>query len=36
MKLFEDIKVEDSDIEVNLESKLNDGNEIQSEPTQRK
>ena len=33
-ELFEDIKVEDSDIEVNLESKLNDGNEIQSEPTE--
>ena len=32
-ELFEDIKVEDSDLEVNLESKLNDGNEIQSEPT---
>ena len=33
-ELFEDIKVEDSDLEVNLESKLNDGNEIQSEPTE--
>ena len=33
-EIFEDIKVEDSDIEVNLESKLNDGNEIQSEPTE--
>ena len=32
-EIFEDIKVEDSDIEVNLESKLNDENEIQSEPT---
>ncbi|MBT4324098.1 MAG: DNA translocase FtsK [Cryomorphaceae bacterium] len=32
-EIFEDIKVEDSDLEVNLESKLNDGNEIQSEPT---
>ena len=33
-EIFEDIKVEDSDLEVNLESKLNDGNEIQSEPTE--
>ena len=33
-EIFEDIKVEDSDIEVNLESKLNDENEIQSEPTE--
>ena len=32
-EIFEDIKVEDSDLEVNLESKFNDGNEIQSEPT---
>ena len=32
-EIFEDIKVEDSNLEVNLESKLNDGNEIQSEPT---
>ena len=35
-EIFEDIKVEDSDIEVNLESKLNDENEIQSEPTEGK
>jgi S-DNA-T family DNA segregation ATPase FtsK/SpoIIIE len=33
-EIFEDIKVEDSDLEVNLESKLNDENEIQSEPTE--
>ena len=33
-ELFEDIKVEDSELEVNLESKLNDGKEIQSEPTE--
>ena len=32
-EIFENIKVEDSDLKVNLESKLNDGNEIQSEPT---
>ena len=33
-EIFEDIKVEDSDLEVNLESKVNDENEIQSEPTE--
>ena len=33
-ELFEDIKVEESDLEVNLESKLDDRNEIQSEPTE--
>lgn len=33
-EIFEDIKVKDSDLEVNLESKVNDENEIQSEPTE--
>ncbi|MBC8399665.1 MAG: DNA translocase FtsK 4TM domain-containing protein [Flavobacteriales bacterium] len=33
-EIFEYIKVEDSDLEVNLESKVNDENEIQSEPTE--
>ena len=33
-EIFEDIKVEDSDLEVDLESKVNDENEIQSEPTE--
>jgi len=33
-ELLDDIKVEDSDLEVNLESKLDDGNEIQTEHTE--
>ena len=33
-KLLDDIKVEDSDLEVDLESKLDDGNEIQTEHTE--
>jgi S-DNA-T family DNA segregation ATPase FtsK/SpoIIIE len=33
-ELLDDIKVEDSDLEVDLESKLDDGNEIQSEPNE--
>ena len=33
-EILEDVKVEDSDIEVNFDSKLNDKNEIQSEPTE--
>jgi S-DNA-T family DNA segregation ATPase FtsK/SpoIIIE len=33
-ELLDDIKIEDSDLEVDLESKLDDGNEIQSEPTE--
>ena len=32
-ELLDDIKVEDSDLEVDLESKLDDGNEIQTEHT---
>jgi S-DNA-T family DNA segregation ATPase FtsK/SpoIIIE len=33
-ELLDDIKVEDSDLEVDLESKLDDGNEIQTEHTE--
>ena len=33
-EILEDTKVEDSDIDVKLDSKLNDENEIQSEPTE--
>ena len=33
-EILEDAKVEDSDIEVNFDSKLNDENKIQSEPTE--
>ena len=33
-ELLDDIKVEDSDLEVDLESKLDDGSEIQSEPNE--
>ena len=33
-ELLDDIKIEDSDLEVDLESKLDDGNEIQTEHTE--